>query len=736
MPSSRSMRAFLRWMHDAGIRYSDAVDFTKGGPASVRDWGVRALSDLSVGDLIATIPKRACVTLRTTEAADVLEEAGLAGHLGLAVAVMYERSLGERSRWFGYLQQIPVREDLPLVWSQEEVDLLLVGTELHQAVLQDRQVACHDWQQHIQPLCEAHPQEFPAPHFTLERYLDAKSAVSSRAFQIDGYHGFGLVPLADMFNHKTAAEDLGKETACDGERAEPSAAAGEGPRHGGGEEEEEEQQEGGEKGGSIGRDAEQEQEHEQEQEQEEEGEEGEEDGDDDTLQMVMVRDVAAGSEIFNTYGQLGTAALLDRYGFTDPVAGVPNPFDIVNVDMGLVLAACCATEPPPLSGSPLGLLPLSPLSSSVLSSSPSSRSLSRHAPNAHFREEEEEEEEEEGKRRGVGASRIPSSSLTVAPGLSAAASAGDEKAGKRKSLPQPDAGGRRRPLRRKFEEEEKEEEEEEERNGIPGGRTVSSSPPLHGSRKKARKKPRLQAAEGAEPSVEPQTDGGAQNGAKTGHHVHRQVSRRHARRCLRLWCEANSPPPPSGATLTMASIWQEYFEIDAQGKPQVELLLLLRLLHATDEEVSAFAAKLEGCAGDALKIATALGWQGLNAARMQRRVSESIESMSNTLEALAGEEGHGVEEVERGGDASFPADSTGDVYMWLATYSRLRMAMLAVLDLRDQAYHTGTRVSDEVVPLTLGEHASPHSYHATILRLNEREILARCKGKTIRGVFG
>jgi N-lysine methyltransferase SETD6 len=34
--------------------------------------------------------------------------------------------------------------------------------------------------------------------FSLEKYLAAKTLVSSRSFQIDNYHGSGMVPLADL----------------------------------------------------------------------------------------------------------------------------------------------------------------------------------------------------------------------------------------------------------------------------------------------------------------------------------------------------------------------------------------------------------------------------------------------------------------------------------------------------------------------------------------------------------
>ncbi|KAL3528127.1 hypothetical protein ACH5RR_012783 [Cinchona calisaya] len=56
-------------------------------------------------------------------------------------------------------------------------------------------------------------------------------------------------------------------------------------------------------------------------------------GDDLTvLEMIMVKDVKARNEVFNTYGSLGNAALLHRYGFTE----AENPYDILNIDLELV----------------------------------------------------------------------------------------------------------------------------------------------------------------------------------------------------------------------------------------------------------------------------------------------------------------------------------------------------------------------------------------------------------------
>ena len=40
---------------------------------------------------------------------------------------------------------------------------------------------------------------FPEKWFSLDHYLAAKTLVASRAFEVDDVHGFGMVPLADLY---------------------------------------------------------------------------------------------------------------------------------------------------------------------------------------------------------------------------------------------------------------------------------------------------------------------------------------------------------------------------------------------------------------------------------------------------------------------------------------------------------------------------------------------------------
>jgi hypothetical protein len=50
---------------------------------------------------------------------------------------MYELAQGEDSPWYGYLQALPFKEDLPVFWSEDE-QALLKGTEMEEALKNDK----------------------------------------------------------------------------------------------------------------------------------------------------------------------------------------------------------------------------------------------------------------------------------------------------------------------------------------------------------------------------------------------------------------------------------------------------------------------------------------------------------------------------------------------------------------------------------------------------------------------
>ncbi|XP_044482455.1 N-lysine methyltransferase setd6 isoform X3 [Mangifera indica] len=200
--------------------------------------------------------------------------------------------------------------------------LFCVGLSFtRQIVEEDKKFIYEDWKEYIRSLLDLAPLKGKAHFFGVEEYIAAKSLVASRSFEIDDYHEYGMVPLADLFNHKTGAEDVHfssvpwhqesdhiddndhHEDESSTERSDLNREVTAPPVG---------------KNSSDSSDT----------------EHSSYSGDDPSvLQMIMVKEVKAGIEIFNTYGLVGNAALLHRYGFTEP----ENSYDIVNIDLELVL---------------------------------------------------------------------------------------------------------------------------------------------------------------------------------------------------------------------------------------------------------------------------------------------------------------------------------------------------------------------------------------------------------------
>ncbi|CAH2063961.1 unnamed protein product [Thlaspi arvense] len=318
------LRAFKRWMKANGVDCSDALNLVDDHNDGV---SVRAFCDLKEGDVVATISKTACLTIKTSGAREIIESADLDGSLGLSVAVMYERSLGEESPWAGYLQILPIQEDLPLVWPLHDLDSLLSGTELHKVVKEDHGLIYEDWEESILPLTSSLPPNVDPVFFGIKEYLAAKSLIASRSFQIDDYHGSGMVPLADLFNHKTGAEDI--HFTAESSHSDSDSEADDTDNVDAADEATDED-EPSSKNSSPREQSSEEVSGEITKEEEENSSTLQDDL--SGLKMIMVKDVSAGAEVFNTYGLMGNAALLHRYGFTEP----ENPYDIVNIDLELV----------------------------------------------------------------------------------------------------------------------------------------------------------------------------------------------------------------------------------------------------------------------------------------------------------------------------------------------------------------------------------------------------------------
>lgn len=63
---------------------------------------------------------------------------------------------------------------------------------------EDKALMYEDWKESILPILDSAPSKLNPKFFGVEEYSAARSLIASRSFEIDGYHGFGMVPLADL----------------------------------------------------------------------------------------------------------------------------------------------------------------------------------------------------------------------------------------------------------------------------------------------------------------------------------------------------------------------------------------------------------------------------------------------------------------------------------------------------------------------------------------------------------
>lgn len=241
---------FLTWCTMRGFEMhpSLVVKNASGGAGDApRHNAVFARGDIAPGDILAVMPKCWCLTPRTGSITNVLPRDVLADldEAALILTVMYERALGARSPWAPYFALLPAEsENLPFLWDERDATRWLQGTEVFRRIAEDLPAmradharcmdACRRFEDRMTeffPDGKAPPriavpipersndddgsssdddigERFTEPDdgpYGFKAFLSAASLVASRAFQVDAVSGQGLVPIADLFNHRGAA---------------------------------------------------------------------------------------------------------------------------------------------------------------------------------------------------------------------------------------------------------------------------------------------------------------------------------------------------------------------------------------------------------------------------------------------------------------------------------------------------------------------------------------------------
>ncbi|KAJ1680380.1 hypothetical protein EV182_000101 [Spiromyces aspiralis] len=422
--SQDKLKTLLKWFEENGVEYNceairvvyEAIDPTDPDTTgkSKRNrrpaksvlvtegnggFGVVANRKLREEETVVVIPKSAVLSAKSSPLANLFEEHSIWGELALTISLMYEMSLGEASPWYGYIRSLPEEGvDIPLRWSADAVRYLK-GTALEGKLQAGTERTKRDFEA-MRRLREAYPDIFVDDNpggvgwASLAEFKRAMSLVMSRAFQVDVYHGDGMVPFADLFNHLTAAENVhfegdsdvcetcGESGGCEHITFEEGNAEAEGESWNDVESisktcdscgesepgmvvESSSEMEAEDDDDGSGGDEEEEVDYEVPLLVCEDGcspssataatprsedfekisanglesdceEEEYDEGNTGYLDMVVVRPCQADREVFNTYGEVSSSHLLYRYGFCD----INNPFDTVNVRGESVFSIC------------------------------------------------------------------------------------------------------------------------------------------------------------------------------------------------------------------------------------------------------------------------------------------------------------------------------------------------------------------------------------------------------------
>lgn len=203
----------------------------------------------------------------------------------LGAALLLERTSSADSRWAPYLATLPREESGVVASWPDDRRRFLAGTDVEQALRDERAQARSEWDGHVAKVVRDATSDVDddgRPGF--DDYLAARSVVSSRAFTVDDAVGVGLVPIADLFNHRTGGNHVCVADVDDASAIPAAARSATG---------------------------------------------------EPSMYVRVVSTADAGDEVFNTYGNLGNAKLLSSYGF----AQRDNPADRVTLGVPALRAA-------------------------------------------------------------------------------------------------------------------------------------------------------------------------------------------------------------------------------------------------------------------------------------------------------------------------------------------------------------------------------------------------------------
>ncbi|KAE9389886.1 SET domain-containing protein, partial [Gymnopus androsaceus JB14] len=306
--------------------------------------GAVALKDFEEGENLFTIPRSLTLSVKTSSlppklGLNVWNERKLnKGWSGLILCMMWEAAQGSQSKWEHYLATLPTAFDTPMFWNDNDLKEL-EGTSVVEKLGKDD--AERDYNEKVLPAIQSRPDLFPleaiSGHYSLQQYHLMGSRILSRSFDVERTGTDEESPHEpDTEADKSTGSAMDVDTPETPTVAEDTSEA-------------------------------------QDDRSSEDGDGGEENPvdvsmvpiadllnarfgaenaklfyDETELKMIATKEIKAGEQIWNTYGDLPNVELLRRYGHVDllplPGGGKGNPADVVEIRADLVLSTFSETS--------------------------------------------------------------------------------------------------------------------------------------------------------------------------------------------------------------------------------------------------------------------------------------------------------------------------------------------------------------------------------------------------------
>lgn len=212
-PDGDKFDAMIKWLKDGGAQFPKLYLQYYG-----EDWrGVHSLTRIPNDEVILYVPLKYIMTSEVAKASDICKKIIASGvelrstHSYLAAFLLQEKYKGKKSFWEPYIRILPEKyANMPMFFSEK----LLVGYLQGSMTLQKIADRIDSLRREYEALRKAVP-EFAK--FTLLDFMWARVAVITRIFGlvVEGNKTDGLVPYADMLNHKKPNEPGGGKDMCE-----------------------------------------------------------------------------------------------------------------------------------------------------------------------------------------------------------------------------------------------------------------------------------------------------------------------------------------------------------------------------------------------------------------------------------------------------------------------------------------------------------------------------------------